>query len=210
MNSWRTWNISTAIVVACVLQQSQRDYSETKTKKRKKKRRVVDGTERGFVTLQTGHTNFNGFYSQWGKTKNYPFTAEMHFRNSSPFPIYSEVGPIRFSSIKERKSHSIDLVVYLLEHENDIGRCFKLETSNNSINLWSVTLALAAAKRWYSSKTDVRHHLCNFLKQPTRQPVRCFPLLQWIKTGWFLTSRTTFSASRNVSCGMFTKGSRKT
>lgn len=59
----------------------------------------------------------------------------MHFGNSSPFPIYSEVGPIRFSSIKERKSYSIDLVVYLLEHENDIGRCFKLETSNNSINL---------------------------------------------------------------------------
>jgi len=38
--------------------------NKNKEKKRKKKRRVVDGTERGFVTLQTGHTNFNGFYSQ--------------------------------------------------------------------------------------------------------------------------------------------------
>ena len=146
-----------------------------KTKKRKERKRGGWWMGQREALLHSKlDTNFNGFYSQWGKTKNYPFTAEMHFRNSSPFPIYSEVGPIRFSSIKERKSHSIDLVVYLLEHENDIGRCFKLETSNNSINLWSVTLALAAAKRWYSSKTDVRHHLCNFLKQPTRQPVRCW------------------------------------
>ena len=175
MNSWRTWNISTAIVVACVWQQSQSDHSETKTEKRKERKRGGWWMGQREALLHSKlDTNFNGFYSQWGKTKNYPLTAEMHFRNSSPFPIYSEVGPIRFSSIKERKSHSIDLVVYLLEHENDIGRCFKLETSNNSINLWSVTLALAAAKRWYSSKTDVRHHLCNFLKQPTRQPVRCW------------------------------------
>ena len=39
MNSWRTWNISTAIVVACVWQQSQSDHSETKTEKRKERKR---------------------------------------------------------------------------------------------------------------------------------------------------------------------------
>lgn len=108
---------------------------------------------------------------------------------------------------KGSKSLSTLLLVYLFEHENDIGWCLKLETSNNSINLWSEILALAAAKRWYSSKTEVRHHRCNFLKHPTRQPVRCFPLLQWINRGWFLTSRTTLSASRIVSSGILTKGS---
>lgn len=96
---------------------------------------------------------------------------------------------------------------YFLEHENDSGWCFKQEISNNSMNLWSDTLALAPANLWYSSKTDDRHHLCNLLMHPTRQPVRCFPRLQWISRGWFLTSRATFKASRIVSFGMLTKGS---
>jgi hypothetical protein len=41
------------------------------------------------------------------------------------------------------------------------------------MNLWSVILAFAAAKRWYSSKTEDKHHSCSFLKHPTTQPVRC-------------------------------------
>lgn len=41
------------------------------------------------------------------------------------------------------------------------------------MNLWSVILAFAAAKRWYSSKTEDKHHFCSFLKHPTKQPVRC-------------------------------------
>lgn len=96
---------------------------------------------------------------------------------------------------------------YLFEHENGNDCCLKLDASKSSINLWSDTLALAAAKRWYSSNTEVRHHLCNFLKHPTRQPVRCFPRLQWINTGWFLTSIRTPNASRIFSSGMVTKGS---
>lgn len=63
---------------------------------------------------------------------------------------------------------------YLFGTENDLGKFLKDETSNISINLWSEILALAAANRWYSSNTEVRHHLCDFLKHPTRQPVRCW------------------------------------
>lgn len=60
------------------------------------------------------------------------------------------------------------------ENENDKGKYVdKLEVSNDSMNLRSETLALAAAKRRYSSNTDDKHHFCNFLKQPTTQPVRC-------------------------------------
>lgn len=65
---------------------------------------------------------------------------------------------------------------YLFEHENGNDCCLKLDASKSSINLWSDTLALAAAKRWYSSNTEVRHHFCNFLKHPTRQPVRCWKM----------------------------------
>lgn len=100
--------------------------------------------------------------------------------------------------------------------ENEACKCFKLEISNRSMNIWSEILVLAAAKRWYSSKIEARHHCCIFLRHPTRQPVRCykqrdpklrelinflssendtkelevdtFPRLQWIRTGWFLTS----------------------
>lgn len=46
--------------------------------------------------------------------------------------------------------------------------------SNRSMNLWSESRALAAAKRWYSSNIEDRHHLCIFLRHPTRQPVRCW------------------------------------
>lgn len=65
------------------------------------------------------------------------------------------------------------LYTTLFEHENDVGKCLKVEISNNSMNLWSETLAFAAANLWYSSKIEVRHHFCNLLKHPTRQPVRC-------------------------------------
>lgn len=65
------------------------------------------------------------------------------------------------------------IICYLFKQENDRGWFFKLETSNNSMNLWSDTLALAAANLWYSSKMEDRHHLCSFLKHPTRHPVRC-------------------------------------
>lgn len=37
------------------------------------------------------------------------------------------------------------------EHKKDAGKCFKLEASNNSMNLWFVTLAFATANHWYSS-----------------------------------------------------------
>lgn len=47
------------------------------------------------------------------------------------------------------------------------------ETSKLSINLRSDTLTFAPANRWYSSNTEARHQFCSFLKQPTRQPVRC-------------------------------------
>lgn len=89
--------------------------------------------------------------------------------------------------------------------------------SNSSMNLWSETLALAAANRWYSSNIEDKHHFCNFLRHPTTQPVRCYvkrnvekfqaecemqakvenkspiktftlPLLQWIRIGWFRAS----------------------
>jgi hypothetical protein len=95
-----------------------------------------------------------------------------------------------------------------MEQENDIGIWLKLETSNISMNLWSETLAFAAANRWYSSNIDVKHHFWSFLKQPTRQPVRCLPRLQWIRTGWFFSSRSTFSAMRILWSGIFTNGSK--
>lgn len=78
---------------------------------------------------------------------------------------------------------------YLFKQENDIGRCFRLETSNNSMNLWSETLAFAAANLWYSSNMDDKHHLCNFLKHPTRQPVRC----------WKYKNKTTLSNSEGIN-----------
>lgn len=62
---------------------------------------------------------------------------------------------------------------YFSRQVNEVFKCFKEETSKRSINLWSDILVLAAAKRWYSSKVEVRHHFCNFLRQPTTQPVRC-------------------------------------
>lgn len=62
----------------------------------------------GFLRLQTGHATLYPIYSQ-GK-KNYSFAAEMHYRNSSPFPIDS-VGPIGFFSDKERIIRSIGMVV---------------------------------------------------------------------------------------------------
>lgn len=97
----------------------------------------------------------------------------------------------------------------------DTGGCFKLDISNNSINLRSDILALSAANLWYSSKMEVKHHFWYFLKHPTRQPVRCctwkfstweesqherrrkmvneynistFPRLQWIKRGLLFSS----------------------
>ena len=41
------------------------------------------------------------------------------------------------------------------------------------MNFRSLILDFAPAKRWYSSTTEDKHQFCNFLKQPTRQPVRC-------------------------------------
>lgn len=62
---------------------------------------------------------------------------------------------------------------YFSRQENVAFKCFSEEMSKHSINLWSDSLVLAAAKRWYSSKIEVRHHFCNFLRQPITQPVRC-------------------------------------
>ena len=97
------------------------------------------------------------------------------------FPVYSKEDPrTPFFTKRKKKQKPFNNTgwFYLFEHENGIGKCFKLETSNISINLWSATLALAAANRWYSSKTDERHHRCSFLRHPTRQPVRCWKWYQ--------------------------------
>lgn len=98
---------------------------------------------------------------------------------------------------------------HLLEHEKESGECLRLEMSKSSMNLWSEILALEAANLWYSSKIEDKHHLCIFLTHPTRHPVRCLPLLQWIKTGWFSVSRSTCNASRITWSGILTKGSWK-
>jgi len=41
------------------------------------------------------------------------------------------------------------------------------------MKLKSVVLDLAPANFLYSSNTEDKHQLCNFLKHPTTQPVRC-------------------------------------
>lgn len=136
--------------------------------------------------------------------KSIHLIAKMHSGNHTHFLVIQRQ---KFPFFKMKEAGIVWTDHLPFEHEMGMDMCFTAETSNNSINLWSVTLALAAANRWYSSKTEERHHLCSFLKHPTRQPVRCFPRLQWIRSGWFLTSRTTFKASRIVSSGMLTKGS---
>jgi len=129
-------------------------------------------------------------------------------RNLKSFSIKKNLNLSRWRKVGRLKTNSQELC----ELENDVDKCFRLETSNSSINLWSETLAFAAANRWYSSNTEDRHHFCSFLKHPTRQPVRCwtnfifpsqlnhlmtemigskcftFPLLQWISIGWLWTS----------------------
>lgn len=72
-----------------------------------------------------------------------------------------------------KSSLIVSFLFYLLEQEKDIGVCFKPDTSNDSKNLWSETLALAAANRLYSSSIDVMHHFWSFLMHPTRHPVLC-------------------------------------
>lgn len=71
------------------------------------------------------------------------------------------------------------------------------------MNLWSETLALAAAKRWYSSKTDVRHHFCNLRRHPTRQPVRCWQSEQqtiYNLEGIYRTQNNEIKDQRNQFC----------
>lgn len=105
-----------------------------------------------------------------GKRMTISFINQNYFKKSSPLPIYWK--PTQ--QIREADSLFACTGCYLFEHENDNDCCLKLDASKSSINLWSDTLALAAAKRWYSSNTEVRHHFCNFLRHPTRQPVRCW------------------------------------
>eukprot|EP00961_Rhodomonas_salina_P037869 508750-Rhodomonas_salina.2 len=39
---------------------------------------------------------------------------------------------------------------------------------------------MAAMDQWFMAR-----------RQPTREPVRCLPWLQWISTGWWFTSSNT-------------------
>lgn len=77
----------------------------------------------------------------------------------------------------------------------------------SSMNSWSIARDFGKENLRYSSKMDVLDQHCIFRRQPTRQPVRCFPLLQWISRGWFRLSSTTDSARRIFSSGIVTKGS---
>lgn len=82
------------------------------------------------------------------------------------------------------------------------GSAWTLSTLNNSINCWSIDLAFGYENLRYSSEMDTNDQCCSRLRQPTRQPVLCFPLLQCISTkmsselvlGWFLTSNKTVKA----------------
>ena len=77
------------------------------------------------------------------------------------------------------------------------------EWSNNSINCWSIFRDLGNAYLRYSSKIAVDDQCCNFRKHPTKHPVRCFPLLQWISIGWFRTSKTWRRANLILSSGIY-------
>lgn len=102
--------------------------------------------------------------------KSIHLIAKMHSGNHTHFLVIQRQ---KFPFFKMKEAGIVWTDHLPFEHEMGMDMCFTAETSNNSINLWSVTLALAAANRWYSSKTEERHHLCSFLKHPTRQPVRC-------------------------------------
>lgn len=90
-----------------------------------------------------------------------------------PLEIYNVIRIISPFSLAFIFSVEGRFQVHLVEQEKVIGIWLKLETSNISMNLWSETLAFAAANRWYSSNIDVKHHFWSFLKHPTRQPVLC-------------------------------------
>ena len=82
------------------------------------------------------------------------------------------------------------------------------ERSHRSMNCWSTTRALFPAKRRYSSKMATSDQRCTFRKQPTRQPVRCLPWLQWMSRGWLHGSSTARSAARMppAAAGAYTVG----
>lgn len=42
---------------------------------------------------------------------------------------------------------ALKFIFYFLKHVNGLDKCFKLDTSNSSINRWSEILAFAAANR---------------------------------------------------------------
>ena len=71
-------------------------------------------------------------------------------------------------------------------------------TLKSSINCSLNNRTFGPAYRLYSSKTDVKFHLCNFLRHATTVPVRCLPRLQLISSGYFVTSRTFCNAFRTV------------
>lgn len=54
-------------------------------------------------------------------------------------------GSIPYFHERKQQLSNMRHYFYFLEHENDNGWCFKQEMSNNSMNLWSDTRALAAA-----------------------------------------------------------------
>ena len=71
------------------------------------------------------------------KVKDHSFASKLNSKNHQLFQLIpSKAGTaLLFPIMKGSKSLVLSLVAYHFKHENEIGRCFKLETSNNSINL---------------------------------------------------------------------------
>mmetsp|Transcript_54767 Transcript_54767/g.130071 ORF Transcript_54767/g.130071 Transcript_54767/m.130071 type:complete len:237 (-) Transcript_54767:516-1226(-) len=76
------------------------------------------------------------------------------------------------------------------------------------MNCWSRMCTLLPAKRRYSSKMLVRDHSSSFRRHPTTHPVRCVPLVQWIRSGrCAVAASTSVSAWRSTSSSEVRNGS---
>lgn len=66
-----------------------------------------------------------------------------------------------------------------------------------------MTLTFGPANLLYSSNIELKHHLCNFLKQPMTVPVRCLPWLHITIAGYVcgLTSNCSADNTRSSVIG---------
>lgn len=141
---------------------------EQQRKTPKQRENKIVGRDRYILILYTTWWIFLSYSKKWEKNIFTPLLLQCFEGVHHLFLFYYSKGRTldSLSQAKERKTQfsiTFFCVCYLFKYENGIGKCFKLEISNNSTNLWSETRAFAAAKRWYSSKTDDKHHFCSFL-----------------------------------------------